>query len=103
MKISELAREAAEACECHRHTPHSSPMHAKEWFCEHAQVLIQYAMNAYAQEACKPLVAALEDVLNHRHEDKDGNHVMWVGETCFMICDNALKSHRLAHGPEEKA
>jgi hypothetical protein len=33
---------------------------------------------------------ALRDVLAHRRADKDGNYVMWVGETCFHLCEAAL-------------
>lgn len=34
--------------------------------------------------------SALEEVLSHRKEDKDGNYVMWIGEGTFLKCEAAL-------------
>lgn len=38
----------------------------------------------------RQLRAAIQAVLNHRHEDKDGNFVMWIGEGTFSQCEEAL-------------
>lgn len=35
---------------------------------------------------------ALTDVLSHRNEDNEGNHVAWLGETTFELCQQALSS-----------
>lgn len=37
---------------------------------------------------------AFEDVLAHRREDKDGNYVCWLGETSFLLCEDALEALR---------
>jgi hypothetical protein len=36
------------------------------------------------------MASAIEEVLAHRREDKDGNYVMWIGEGAFLKCDAAL-------------
>lgn len=38
----------------------------------------------------RQLRAAIQAVLNHRHEDKDGNFVVWIGEGTFLQCEEAL-------------
>jgi len=43
-------------------------------------------------EPIQKAIRALEDVLAHRSEDKDGNYVCWLGETSFMLCEEALKA-----------
>lgn len=43
---------------------------------------------------------ALEEVLSHRSQDGDGNHVMWVGEGTFIKCENALRVPSDMEDPE---
>lgn len=65
------------------------------------------ALNARAEKAEARLAeveganvkmrAAIEMVLAHRHNDKDGNYCMWVGESTFMQCEEALKKKVESH------
>lgn len=34
---------------------------------------------------------ALEDVYSHKTNDKDGNHICWLGETSFLLVEKALE------------
>lgn len=65
------------------------------------QRIVEAATNDIATEAWadfarqlerenESLREALKEVLSHRKEDKDGNHVMWIGEGTFLKCEQAL-------------
>lgn len=54
---------------------------------DHADARIRELETALA--AC---VEAMKVVNSHRSEDRDGNHVAWVGESTFAQVDSALSA-----------
>lgn len=102
MKISELAREAAEA-ECLQRCagkPGKMPKFAK------TGASVQSAIN----EACKPLVEGLEILASRlglfvKDHAYDHSVTPCDCQKCYdyRIIMRLLEAHHIAHGPEEKA
>jgi len=45
-------------------------------------------------DAAPDMLEALELVMSHRHHDKDGDYVMWVGESTFLKVEAAINKAR---------
>lgn len=94
LKISDAARTSRELISHH--------VSIYRYDAAETERIIQRAMNAYAQEVCKPLVEAITGLLKsadcHWYESNAGHDWRFAIDVAMV----ELRAHRLDHGPEEK-